>query len=201
MTTFAELESLVVAQTRRPEVSAVTQAAIRTATLRAHHTDFFNRDLAMGTLSYTPSSSASFYDFTDVSSTLVRMRAFQLVQSVDSITSVPVETLEYRELQDLYDSDNVRRSSVYTMIGDTLRLFPAAATGQFTAYFYKNPVTTDAGYSSWIADSYPDELAMWAAAIVFARTGFAEMAQDFQRTHVAPFKELLIASHLLSTVN
>lgn len=201
MTTFAELESLVVAQTRRPEVSAVTQAAIRTATLRAHHTDFFNRDLAMGTLSYTPSSSASFYDFTDVSSTLVRMRAFQLVQSVDSITSVPVETLEYRELQDLYDSDNVRRASMYTMIGDTLRLFPAAATGQFAIYFYKNPVTTDLGFSSWIADNYPDELAMWAAAIVFARTGFAEMAADFQKTHVVPFKELLVSSHLLNTVN
>jgi hypothetical protein len=129
------------------------------------------------------------------------MRAFQLVQSVDTITSVPVETLEYRELQDLYDSDNVRRTSMYTMIGDTLRLFPTAATGQFAAYFYKNPVTTDLGFSSWIADNYPDELAMWAAAIVFARTGFAEMAQDFQRTHVAPFKELLVSSHLLASVN
>ena len=57
------------------------------------------------------------------------------------------------------------------------------------------------GFSSWIADNYPDELAMWAAAIVFARTGFAEMAADFQRTHVQPFKELLIASHLLANVN
>ena len=46
MTTFAELESLVIEQTRRPEISSVTKAAIRTATLRAHHTDFFPRDLA-----------------------------------------------------------------------------------------------------------------------------------------------------------
>jgi hypothetical protein len=42
---------------------------------------------------------------------------------------------------------------------------------------------------------------MWAAAIVFARTGFAEMAADFQKTHIAPFKELLISSHLLGNVN
>ena len=201
MTTFAEMETLVVGQTRRPEVTAVTQAAIRTATLRAHHTDFFNRDLATGTLTYTPSTSAVFYDFASISTTLLRMRAFQLMQSVDVTTGVPSENLGYRELQDLYDSDNVLRTSMYTMIGDTLRVYPVAATGRMSAYYYKNPVTTEAGYSSWIANEYPDELAMWAAAIVFARTGFAEMAQDFQRTHVAPFKELLVASHLLATVN
>ena len=45
MTTFAELEALVIAQTRRPEVTNITQAAIKSATLRAHHTDFFPRDL------------------------------------------------------------------------------------------------------------------------------------------------------------
>ena len=201
MTTFAEMETLVVGQTRRPEVTAVTQAAIRTATLRAHHTDFFNRDLATGTLTYTASSTASFYDFADISTTLTRMRAFQLLQCVDNVTLIPSENLGYRELQDLYDSDNMLRTSMYTMIGDTLRVYPVAATGKLNAYFYRNPVTTEAGYSSWIANEYPDELAIWAAAIVFARTGFAEMAQDFQRTHVLPFKELLVSSHLLATVN
>ena len=201
MTTFAEMEALVVGQTRRPEVPAVTQAAIRTATLRAHHTDFFNRDLVAGSLTYTPSSSASFYDFTDISSTLNRLRAFQVLECIDATTLVPTEALEYRELQDLYDSDNLRRTSIYTMIGDTLRVYPVAATGKLNAYYYKNPVTTEVGYSSWIADTYPDELAMWAAAIVFARTGFAEMAADFQRTHIAPFKEQLLASHLLGSVN
>jgi hypothetical protein len=87
------------------------------------------------------------------------------------------------------------------MIGDTLRVYPVSATGRLATYYYRTPVTSESGYSSWIAALYPDELAMWAAAIVFARTGFAEMAQDFQRNHVQPFKEQLIASHLLANVN
>jgi hypothetical protein len=90
---------------------------------------------------------------------------------------------------------------MYTMIGDTLRVYPQVSTGLLATTYYKNPVVTEAGYSSWVANEYPDELAMWAAAIVFARTGFAEMAQDFQRTHVQPFKELLVASHLFAAVN
>jgi hypothetical protein len=87
------------------------------------------------------------------------------------------------------------------LIGDTLKIAPQQATGAIATFYYRNPQVSGASYSSWIADAYPDELAMWAAAIVFARLGYAEMAQDFQRTHVVPFKELLIASHLLGTVN
>jgi hypothetical protein len=201
MTTFAEMEALVIGQTRRPEVAAITQAAIRTATLRAHHTDFFRRDLAIGTLSYTPSSSALYYDFPDLSTLLARLRSIQLMQSVEPGTLAATEQFEYRELQDLYDSDNVLRTSMYTMIGDTLRVYPDSVTGRLDVYYYSNPITASVGYSSWIANEYPDELAMWAAAIVFARTGFAEMAADFQKTHIAPFKELLISSHLLGNVN
>ena len=201
MSTFAEMEALVIGQTRRPEVSAITQAAIRTATLRAHHTDFFNKDLATSLLSYTPSASAIYYDLPDISTTLPRLRAMQLLQSVDTTYYQPTEELEYREVQDLYDKDNTLRKSMYTLIGDTLRVYPQSVTGSMSAYFYQNPNVASDTYSSWIANNHADELAMWAAAIVFARTGFADMAADFQKNHITPFKELLLSSYLLATVN
>lgn len=200
MTTFAQMQSLVIAQTRRPEITDVTDAAIKSATLRAHHCDFFPRDLATGTLTYTVNGSI-FYDFANVSSTLSRLRSIKSVQSVDSISFAPTEILEYRDSDDLYDADRNRRTSQYTLIGDTLRIYPQSVTGTAEVFYYKNPDVGSATYSSWIADTYADELAMWAAAIVFARTGFAEMAQEFNRNHIVPFKELLIASHLLGTVN
>jgi hypothetical protein len=201
MTTFAELESLVIEQTRRPEISSVTKAAIRTATLRAHHTDFFPRDLASGPLTYTLSSIAQFYDFPNISQTLLRLRSLKLIHGIDAVTSVPVEQLEFREADDLFDADGNRRPHIYTLVGDTLRIYFSAPTGAATAFFYQNPQTSEAQYSSWIADTYPDELAAWAAGIVFARTGFTEMAQQFQELHVRPFKELLISSHLLGNVS
>jgi hypothetical protein len=201
MTTFAEMEALVVGQTRRPEVPAITQAAIRTATLRAHHVDFFKRDLAIGSLSYVPSSGSIYYDLPAISATLPRLRALQLVQSLEPVYLQPTEELDYRELQDLYDSDNNLRQSMYTLVGDTLRIYPQSVTGLLSTYYYQNPITSEVGYNSWIANDYPDELAMWAAAIVFARTGFAEMANDFQKTHIQPFKEMLLSSHLLGSVN
>ena len=74
MTTFAELEALVLAQTRRPEIPAVTAAAIRAAVLRAHHVDNFPRDLAAGLLNYTI-AEAYFYDFPSVQTLLPRLRS------------------------------------------------------------------------------------------------------------------------------
>lgn len=201
MTTLADMETLVVAQTKRPDIAAITSAAIRTATLRAHHVDFFPRDLDEGSLSYTPSSVATSYSFPNLSSLLTRPRSLKFIQCIDSATAVPVEKLEYRDVDDLYDSDGNRRQSTYTLVGDTLRIFPQLATGAATAFYYKNPNVNGLEYSSWIADTYPDELSQWAAAIVFARTGFAEMAADFQRTYIAPFKEMLIDSHLLGNVS
>lgn len=200
MTTYAEMEALVVAQTRRPEIAAITQAAVRTATLRAHHTDFFERDLAKGTLSYTPSLTSVSYDIPDVSTTLARMRNIQLVTGLDA-SNRPVEELEYRANDDVYDSDNTLRQSVYTRIGDTLRVYPQQATGSLEVLFFQNPATASLTYSSWIADTYPDELALWAAAIVWARTGFLEMAATTDRDHIKPFKEMLLASHLLGNVS
>lgn len=200
MTTFAKLESLVVAQTRRPEIPAVTQAAIRTATMRAHHTDFFPKDVAVGTITYSP-NSAIFRDFADVSSTLTRLRSIKSLQGLEAVSMAPVESFEYRELDDVYDAEGNRRPSIYNIIGDTLRIYPQTQTGLVQVYYYQNPSVTEDIYYSWIADMYPDELAAWAAAIVFARTGFAEMAQEFQRNHIAPFKEMLISSHLLGNTN
>jgi hypothetical protein len=201
MTTLADMETLVLAHTRRPDIPDTTAGAIRTATLRAHHVDFFPRDLAEGPLLYTPLSTAQYYSFDNVSTLLPRVRSVKFIRGIDSATAAPVEDLEYREIDDLYDSCGNRRLSTYTLVGDTLRMYPQRATGSANVYYFSNPNVNGLEYSSWIADTYPDELSQWAAAIVFARTGFTEMAADFQRMYVIPFKEMLIASHLLGNVS
>jgi len=200
MTTLNEMIALTVEQTRRPEIPDITAAAVRTATLRAHHVDFFPRDLSLGLLSYVPSGTM-FYDFQNVSQSLQRLRSIKHLQSMEVGTGRPTEQLEFREQDDIYDNTGDRRPSIYTLLGDTLRAFPTSQTGELGVFYYQNPNTAAEQYSSWIADNYPDELAVWAAAIVFARTGFAEMAQQFMQMHVDPFRSMLVESHLLGNVS
>jgi hypothetical protein len=200
MTTLTEMIDLTIEQTRRPELQDITAAAVRTATLRAHHTDFFPRDLASHLLTYVPSNTV-YYDFSNLSSSLPRLRSMKHCQSISVQDGTPVEQLEYREQDDLYASDGTRRPHVYTLLGDTLRIYPQLPTGQLMTFYYQNPNTAGLQYSSWIANMYPDELAAWAAAVVFARSGFAEMAQQFMELHVNPFRSMLVESHLLGNVS
>lgn len=202
MTTFSEIYQATVEQTKRPELVAMTEAAIRIATLRAHHVDFFPRDLRMQQLVYAVNPTQMYYDFPNISTTLLpRLRSIKNVYTLTADGQHQIEELEYRETNDLYDSDGAPRRYMYTLIGDTLRCFFDMPTGLMEAYFFANPIVSKASYASWIADEYIDDLAAWAAGIVMARTGFLELAQNYERDYVRPFKETLISSHLLAAVN
>lgn len=201
MTTFAELYDLTVAQTRRPELVDVTNAAVRTAVLRAHHFDFFPADLVNTVIAYTPSSLAWQYDIANMRTLLVRYRALKTLYGLEAGTGRPVEKFEWREGDDLYTVEGERRTSVYTLVGNTLRVVPALATGSLSAHFYANPDVTEGTFNSWIADTYPDQVAMLAATGVWSRTGFREMAQDKEQNDNREFKKMLIAAYLLGEVN
>lgn len=201
MTTFVELYDRTVEQTRRPELQALTESAVRTSVLRAHHTDFFPADLREGAVVYTPSSTAWQYDLPSLGTLLPRYRAIKNLIGTEAVTGRPIEQFEFRESDDMYTTEGCRRTSVYTLLGSTLRIVPAAASGTLNVYYYENPDVTELTFSSWIADMYPDQLAMMAATAVWARTGFREQANSAEEAWNRPFKEMLINSHLLGSVN
>lgn len=201
MSTITDITNLTVALTRRPEIPDVTASAIRMATMRAHHTDFFPRDLTSNTIPLVGGVPPSgMIDLPNISASLVRLRSIKTIQML-SPEGRPVEELEFRSQDDLFTKEGTRRPHIYTLLGDTLRLYPLSSSQSAQIFFFQNPNLTGLQYSSWIATLYPDDIAAWAATIVFARTGFAEMANQFNQLYVVPFQQLLVASHLLGNVS
>lgn len=201
MAIFTDVYDATVANTKRPELVALTKTCVKLATMRAHHVDFFVRDQALIPVSYTINNSSPIVTVSGLYTTAPQMRAIDFVQSLDVSTGLPSESFDWREYKDFWNVDGELRRSVYTQVGESLILVPAVQTGSLQLSVYNNPVTTEASYSSWIADSHLDEIAMWAAGLVWARTGFLEQARVVQDLHVTPFKELLVESYLTSTVN
>jgi len=198
--TFASMQAAVNDLTKRPELVTVTNLAIRTATLRAHAVDFFPRDRSSFVFTYTPPNSTSFVDIPSIYTSIPLLRSAEFLQSEDALTYSATENLEYiSSPEQFWDEDNLRRYSVFTQIGDSLRCSFASATGRARLWHYVNPDVSSGSYSSWIADLYQDELAYWAAGIVWARSGFQEQAQQTQQ-HVLAFKDLLITGHLAAKV-
>lgn len=200
MTTFAEMMDKVYTITSRRELEAMTKLALMKATIEAHQVDFFPRDRRIAIMTYTANSTSALVSVTNVYATYPRLRGIESVLGIDGVGR-HVEAFEQRDYSDFYDSDGNLRYSVYDVVGVSMRLVPVQQTGRLELVAYENPVVTEADYSSWIADSYPDFLAAWAAMIVQARSGAMEQAQASSRLHVEPFKELLRSSHLLVTAN
>jgi hypothetical protein len=194
------MQDLVYEKTKRPELIALTKSAIKMATLRAHHVDFFSRDETSQLLTFTVDSTLQFTDFATIYTTLPRLRTPNFMQAED-VTSpyMPTENLEFvSNYKNMWNQDNELQCSVFCLHGATLRVRFAVPTGRSRLYCFLNPDTTEATYSSWIADNHADELAFWAAGIVWMRSGFPELAQQVQSQQVIPFKELLVASYLSS---
>lgn len=200
MTTITDLQSLVVQRTGRPELVALTRTAIRTATLRAHHTDFFPRDGIRQTLQYIVDGSKVYADISDLYTSIPNLRAVKTVYCVGGLNDALTEQLEYRTVGDEYDHEGRLRPGVYVIHG-SMRIYPRVQTGKILVVGFAQPNVADATYASWIADMYPEEVATWAAAIVMQRTGAMEQAQTLQKESVMPFKELLVESHLLAGIN
>lgn len=198
MTTFQQMRDEVIALTKRPELISVTDIAIRIATLRAHQVDFFPRDVASHPLTYTvPTGNVLFVDIPALYTAVPLLRTPDFLQGLDNVTLLPNENLEYvPSYKDFWDEHNELRGSVFTLMGDVLKVRFAGATGRATLYYYKNPDVAEATYSSWIADTYKQDLAQWAAAIVWNRTGFQEVGQTTMQQQVVPFQSLLVESHL-----
>lgn len=202
MTTFADMQAAVIANTKRPELVVLTDNAIRMATLRAHQVDFFPRDQSNVSLNYTPIVSGQIYvDYTTLYSIAPLIRTPDFMQSIDLVTGLPTENLEHVvDFKNFWNEYNELRSSCFTLLGANLRARSLSNTGKFQLYYYSNPAVDTIGYNSWIADMYKEELAMWAAAIVWMRSGFQEIAASAQRDAILPFKDLLVTSHLSSKV-
>lgn len=202
MTTFAEMQVQVNTYTKRPELVTLTDSAIRMATLRAHQVDFFSRDQANIQMTYTPYVSGEiFVDIPNIYTLTTNLRTPDILQSLDATSLLPTEFLEYvDDYKHFWDQDNCLKRSVYTLLGNTLRLRSLANTGKLQFYYYQNPVVTSAAYASWIADLYKEELAMWAAAIVWMRSGYQEIAKQVNTDNIEPFKSMLVESHLMSKI-
>lgn len=200
-TTFPDMREAVISWTKRPELIALTDAAIKLATLRAHHVDFFPRDQANVVKIYTlPVGNQLFVDITDIYTDAPLLRTPDWMQSEDTTTLLPTENLKFlSSYKEFWDVDQTLQTSVFTQMGETLRVSFAGASGRVRLFYYKNPDTGVESYSSWVANMHKDELAHWAAGIVWARSGFTDMAKQAYAS-VQDFKSLLVESYLTSKV-
>lgn len=184
---FTEIEAEVTAWTKRADLAAQTRSAIRTATLFAHRSDNYWRDLIDGTL--VPISAAE--GVISAQDYLPRFRELASLRPQAADGTLWRE-LEQRDVDDLMDDYRSARRHWFFGTSAGIRYNTEVLTPMLRVAYYADPDVNSATYNSWIADKYPDVIIKWATALMFKTMGNSEesraeleMAQALLQTCVA----------------
>jgi len=160
--------------TNRPDLVAETALAVRQATLAAHRSDYFRRDIQE--LLISPGSANLFQ--LSISSLFANWRNFAYIRPYDSVGAAPASFfLESMKPDAILDDYLIEKTNVYYVAGDNLNIRLGANYDSFLVGYYSNPVLTpDASYESWIARQQPALIVIDAAKRIFETIGYIEAA-------------------------
>lgn len=176
--TFDELVAEVYLITNRPDMVAETKSAVKAATLKAHKSDFFSKDIFETGIQFDESTFRHSLDYI----TLVpNFRAFKYFRRVEDENDDVGAFLEIITPEEVLDSYGINRVDIAYVAGRVLEI-RACVEFQFGLLgAYVLPVVTEADYASWVAEQFPYSIIYEAARVLFLAIGYTDQSVTFTR--------------------
>jgi hypothetical protein len=190
--TLTELIAEVYVLTNRPDLVAETASAIKAATLKAHRTDFYSKDIYETGISFTTLEYKQALDYITLFS---NFRAFKYLRKADSATDDTGVFFEVITPEEVLDSYGINRTDIAYVAGRTLEIRSSTEFQYGLLGCYVLPIVTTVGYSSWVAEQNPFAIIYEACRVIFKSIGYDEQSNTFTRL-VAEEYELLKLSAL-----
>jgi hypothetical protein len=175
--TLAELISEVYTITGRPDRVAETASAIRSATLKAHQSDFFYKDIFETGVAF---DSSAYVQQLDYRTLLPLWRAVKYLRKYDNTAATPGNFLNLIVPELVLDRYMVEKTNIYYIAGAYLNIRSETEEQYYLLGCYLNPDITTVGYNSWIALDHPYAIVFDAAATVFKAIGKDEEAAAYR---------------------
>lgn len=192
-TSLTDLATDVYTITNRSDLVSETVMALKSATLKAHRSDYYYKDLFETGLQFDLSLSQQTLEY----KTLVpRWRALKYVRIFNYTTppGTPGKFLTLLTPDNILDSYSVNREDVCYVAGLELQIRTCAAQQYFLLGCYLYPDITSDGYSSWIADESRFCIVYEAAAAIFKMIGQTEEFAAYNRLVQDEYAELKITN-------
>jgi hypothetical protein len=189
--TFAELVAEVYTLTNRPDLVAETKTAVRVATLKAHQSDFYSKDIHETGVVFPASAYIQSLDYISLISNFRALKYFRRVVNANDTSGVPFSVLTPDELIDSY---NIPKVNVAYVAGRVIE-FRSAVSFQFGLMgCYVNPIVREGAYASWVAEQHPYVIVFEAARVVFKAIGYDEQSASFERLVAEQFALLRMSA-------
>lgn len=174
--TLTELINEVYVITGRSDLVNDTLSAVKAATLKAHHSDFYWKDVFESGVQFDTAEYVQTFDYRNI---VPRWRAAKYFRKYDNINAVPGKFLDPIPPELVLDRYASEKTNVYYGAGAYLTLKSDTAEQYYLMGCYLHPDITTAAYNSWIALDHPFAIIYEAAGKVFAGIGKDEEAARY----------------------
>ena len=176
MASLTSLMSDVYVITNRPDLVDETKLAVKKATLKMHQADHFAKDIFETGIAWNP---ADFIQSLDYKALVPNWRSLKYLRKyADGVPGQFFTLLTPEESMDRYA---INKENICYIAGTNLEIRSNTQDAYMLLGCYVNPVITDTGYNSWIADEHPYAIIMEAAASVFKMIGSDEQAAFYRQ--------------------
>lgn len=175
---YNELVQEVYTLTGRPDLTGETASAIKAATLKAHTSDFYSKDIYETGIQFESTDYRQSLDLYNLISNFRAIKYLRRVTDANDDEGTFIEIITPEELLDGYGSN---RSDVAYVAGRVLEIRSSVEFQYALLGCYVMPIVRVEAYSSWIADLYPYAIVHEAVRIVLATIGYVEEAARYSQ--------------------
>jgi hypothetical protein len=188
--TFDELLEEVFLITNRRDLVNETKSAIKAATLKAHRSDFFSKDIFETGIQF---DTADFRQSLDYISLFSNFRALKYLRRVEDENDDVGAFIEIVAPEELLDSYNLNRSDVAYIAGRVLEIRSSVEFTKALLGAYVYPVVREGAYLSWVAEQAPFAIIYEASRVLFKAIGYDEQSAQFNQLVAEEFNLLKLS--------
>jgi hypothetical protein len=173
---FNELVQDVFTITNRPDLLAETETAVKSATLKAHHLDFFSKDLHEEGIQFPEPGYRQNFDYINA---VDNFRQFKYARKAEDPCDDCGKFFTIITPEEVLDSYGVCRTDIAYVAGRVLEMKSSTEFQYFLLGCYVHPIVRTGAYCSWVALQYPNAIVYEAARVVFKAIGKADESQQY----------------------
>lgn len=189
--TFDELVAEVYILTTRPDLTAMTKSAIKAATLKAHKTDFYSKDIFESGVEFSTSEFRQSLDYIGLFS---NFRALKYLKRVESQTDEVGAFIDIITPEEVLDSYGCNRSDIAYVAGRVLEIRSAVSFSKCLLGCYVLPIVREDSYTSWVAEQSPFLIIYEAVRVVLATIGQTEESNSYRDLVIEEFTLLKMSA-------
>lgn len=191
MATFAEVLDEVYNLTKRRDLVAETKTAVKAATLKAHQSDYYYKDLFETGIQFLTSELIQDLAYREV---IPNFRSLKYIRrsDINADQNGPFFTLLTPE--QILDPYGVNKENICYVAGEVIHIRSDAAFQYMFFGCYVNPNITEGAYNSWVSTDHLYAIVFEAARVIFKTIGYDEESSTYEKLVTEQFQLLKAAN-------